>query len=49
MFEKDGIKHTLLSLEEKYITRTSNPKVMLLGGNEFLQQMGEEEVSYAVV
>ena len=36
-FEKDGIKHTLVPLKEDSIAKTSSPKVMLLGGNEFLQ------------
>ena len=48
-FEKDGIKHTLVPLKEESIAETSSPKVLLLGGKEFLQQMEEEEVSYAVV
>lgn len=48
-FEKDGMKHTLVLLKEEDTTRTSNPKVMLLGGKVFLQQMEEEEVSYAIV
>ena len=47
-FEKDGIKHTLVPLKEESPTKTSNPKVLLLGGKEFLQQIKEEEVSYAV-
>ena len=48
-FEKDGIKHTLVPLKEEIIVETSSPKVLLLGGKESLQQMKEEEVSYAVV
>ena len=47
--EKDGIKHTLVPLKEESIAETSSPKVLLLGGKEFLQQMQEEEVSYVVV
>lgn len=49
MFEKDGIKHTLVPLKEEGTIETSNPKPLLLSGKEFLQQMEEEEVSYAVV
>ena len=41
-FERDGIKHTLVPLKEEDTTRTSSPKVMLLGGKEFLQQMENE-------
>ena len=48
-FEKDGVKHTFVPLKEESIAETSSPKVLLLGGKEFLQQMEEEEVSYAVV
>ena len=48
-FEKDGIKHTLVLLKEERIAETSSPKVLLLGGKEFLQHVEEEEVSYAVV
>ena len=48
-FEKDGIKHTLVPLKEESIAETSIPIVLLLGGNEFLQRMEEEELSYAVV
>ena len=36
-FEKDGIKHTLVPLKEESIPETSSPKVLLLGGKEFLQ------------
>ena len=35
-FEKDGIKHTLVLLKEESIPETSSPKVLLLGGKEFL-------------
>ena len=48
-FEKDGIKHTLVPLKEDNIVETSSPKVLMLGGKEFLQQMQEEEISYLVV
>ena len=47
-FEKDGIKHTRIPLKEESTTEISIPKVLLLGGKEFLQHMKEEEVSYAV-
>jgi len=35
-FEKDGIKHTLVPLKKEGTTETSNPKALLLSGNEFL-------------
>jgi len=48
-FVKDGIKHTLVPLKEEGTVETNKPKVLLLSGNKFLQQMEEEEVSYVVV
>ena len=36
-FEKDGKKHTLVLLKEDIIDETSSPKVLLLGGKEFIQ------------
>eukprot|EP00253_Pinus_taeda_P025282 PITA_25282 len=49
-FEKDGVNHTLLPLpEEGRPGQKTNPKTLLLGGNEYLKQMKEGEVSYAVI
>lgn len=48
-FKKDDIKHTLVLLKEEGTTETRNPKSILLSVKEFLQQMEEEEVSYAMV
>ena len=45
--EKDGIKHKLISLQGKEEARIS--RTLLLGGKEVLQQLSEEEVSYAIV
>ena len=44
---KDGIKHKLIPLQEK--EETGSLGILLLGGNEFLQKLREEEVSYAIV
>lgn len=48
-FEKDGFKHTLVPLKEEGTTETRSPKLLVLSGKEFMQQMEEEEVSYVVV
>eukprot|EP00253_Pinus_taeda_P029652 PITA_29652 len=49
-FEKDGVNHTLLPLpEEGGPGQKTDPKTLLLGGKEYLKQMKEGEVSYAVV
>ena len=45
--EKDGVKHKLIPLQAKDEAR--GPKTLLLGGKEFLQQLGREEVSYDIV
>ena len=44
-----GIHHTLSPLQEGNGATVNEPKAQLLGGKEFLQQMTEEEVSYAIV
>ena len=38
-FDKDGINHTLLPMEEEDASRRSNPKTLLLSGKEYLQQI----------
>jgi hypothetical protein len=50
-FEMGGIHHTLSPLQEgNGATATvSEPKALLLGGKDLLQQMMEEEVSYVIV
>ena len=45
--EKDGVKHKLIPLQAK--DEAGSSKTLLLGGREFLQQLGREEVSYAIV
>ena len=44
-----GIHHTLSPLPEGMRAIVAESKTLLLGGKEFLQQMTEEEVSYAIV
>ena len=48
-FEKDGIRHTLLPLQEEKINGASSSKTLLLSGKEYLQQMEEEEVSFSIL
>ena len=45
--EKDGIKHKLIPLQEKEEGGSST--ILLLGGEEFLQKLSNEEVSYVIV
>ena len=44
-----GIHHTLSPLQEGMGATVAEPKALLLGGKEFLRQLTEEEVSYAIV
>ena len=48
-FSKDGVNHTLLPQEEDDTSKEPNSKTLLLSGKEYLQQMEEDEVIYALV
>lgn len=50
-FEKDGVQHTRFPLEGKDTTKNHNPKVLLLSGRSFMQQIKEvwDEVSFALI
>jgi len=48
-FVKDGIKHTLAPIKEEETTETSRKKVLVMGGKQFLKQIEDSEVNYAVV
>ena len=48
-FSKDGINHTLLPMEEEDTSKKPDPMTILLSGKEYLQQMEEDEVSFALV
>jgi len=48
-FQKYGICHTFLPLQEEGTTNSSDSKELFLSGKVFLQQMEEEEVSYVIV
>ena len=48
-FEKDGEKHTFLPLKDEGATKEVSPKVLLVSGKEFLQEIKNEEVYFALV
>ena len=48
-FEQNGIRHVLYPLQEGGIVGQSTPKVLMLLGKEYLQQIEEDELSYALV
>ena len=48
-FVNDGIKHTRVPIKEEETTETSAMRVLLMGGKQFLNQIEDIEVSYAVV
>ena len=49
IFEKDGMKHVLLPLEEGSIVEQHATKVVMLTSKKYLQQLEEDELSYAVM
>eukprot|EP00253_Pinus_taeda_P004442 PITA_04442 len=49
-FGKDGINHTLLPMKEEDASgKKTDPKILLLGGKEYLQQIEENEVNFVVI
>lgn len=48
-FRKYGFNHTLLPMEEEDALKKANPKTLLPSGKEYLQQMEEDEASFALV
>eukprot|EP00253_Pinus_taeda_P011990 PITA_11990 len=49
-FEKDGVKHTLVPIrEEKEAVEVNEPKALLMNGKQFLKQVENSEMNYAVV
>eukprot|EP00253_Pinus_taeda_P033677 PITA_33677 len=49
-FEKDGVRHTLVPIrEEKETTEVNETKALLMSGKQFLKQVENSEISYAVV
>jgi len=47
-FVKDGIKHTLVPIKEEGTTGKSEPKALLVSGKQFLKQVEDSEMGYAV-
>eukprot|EP00253_Pinus_taeda_P027901 PITA_27901 len=48
-FVKDGIKHTLVPIKEKNTAEASGVKALLLGGKEFIRQIVDSEINFAVI
>jgi len=48
-FVKDGIRHTLVPIKEESAAEASGVKALLLGGKEFIKQMDDSEVNFAVI
>lgn len=48
-FEKDGRRHTLLPLKDENPNVQVNPRVMLVGGKDFLHKLKETKINYVVV
>ena len=48
-FQKDGLNQTLLPLQEVETAGNNDPKALLMSGKEFLQQMEDNEVNFALV
>jgi len=48
-FVKDGIKHTLVPIKEEDVAEPSGTKALLIGGKQFVKQIEENEVNFAIV
>eukprot|EP00253_Pinus_taeda_P025364 PITA_25364 len=49
-FEKDGVKHTLVPIREgKEAVEVNEPKALLMNGKQFLKQVEDNEMNYAIV
>eukprot|EP00253_Pinus_taeda_P028052 PITA_28052 len=48
-FVKDGIKHTLVPIKEENTAEASGVKALLLGGKEFIKQIEDSEINFAVI
>jgi hypothetical protein len=46
---KDGKKHTIIPMKEAGVTKNDSPKVFMVNGKCFLQQIKEEEVSFVLI
>eukprot|EP00253_Pinus_taeda_P022762 PITA_22762 len=48
-FVKDWIKHTLVPIKEETTAEASGVKALLLGGKEFIKQIEDSEINFAVI
>eukprot|EP00253_Pinus_taeda_P018136 PITA_18136 len=48
-FVKDGIKHTLVPIKEENTAEASGVKALLLAGKEFIKQIEDSGISFAVI
>eukprot|EP00253_Pinus_taeda_P029290 PITA_29290 len=48
-FVKDGIKHTLVPIKEENTAEAGGVKALLLGGKEFIKQIEDSEINFAVI
>jgi len=48
-FVKDGIKHTLVPIKEESAAETSGVKALLMAGKEFIKQIEDSDVNFAVI
>eukprot|EP00253_Pinus_taeda_P013330 PITA_13330 len=48
-FVKDRIKHTLVPIKEEGTTRTSEPRSLRVSGKQFMKQVEDSDMGYAVV
>eukprot|EP00253_Pinus_taeda_P029788 PITA_29788 len=48
-FTKDGVKHTLVPIKEEETAESSGTTALLIGGKQFVKQVEENEVNFAVV
>eukprot|EP00253_Pinus_taeda_P017296 PITA_17296 len=48
-FIKDGIKHTLVPIKEENTAETSGVEALLMGGKEFVKQLEDSEINFAVI
>ena len=49
VLEKEGRRHTLVSLKVENIEEQTSPKVLLVKEKEFMKKLHEEEVSFVIV
>lgn len=48
-FVKDGIKHMLVPIKDEETVGTSETRALVMSGKQFVKQVEDNEVSYAIV